>query len=199
MSREDGFGDLMTRLRGGDEEAATQVFRRFVHRLVALACGQFREREVFRADPEGLVQSAFGSFFARYERGQFVFDDWDELWGLLVVITLRKCGRQRDTLRALRRDAGREIPWLFAGDAGSAYEAVDQGPSPAEAAALADLVAHLLDRMGSQERTVVELTLQGYTTMEVAARLERTERTVWRVREGLRERLHSWLGAEGEA
>jgi hypothetical protein len=51
-----------------------------------------------------------GSFFARLGRGRLEFDGWEQLWGLLVVITLRKCGKQRDYLRArLRIPAGRFV------------------------------------------------------------------------------------------
>src|SRR5689334_988125 len=79
MSDAGGFDILLDRLRSGEGDAATEVYRRFVRRLVGLACRQFDSRVRIRADCEGVVQSAFKSFFARCERGEFLLTDWDAL------------------------------------------------------------------------------------------------------------------------
>jgi RNA polymerase sigma-70 factor, ECF subfamily len=191
MSTSDSFIELIARLRGRDEDAASEIFRRFVRRLVALAFRQFDVRDHASADPEGIVQSALGSFFARLGRSDLDFDGWEQLWGLLVVITLRKCGKRRDYLRAQRRDPKRGTV------AGSldAEGAVDRDPSPLEVVMLADLVQHLLEGLDPTERGIMELTLEGYTAREVAERLGRSERSVWRVREGVRERLRLLIDA----
>jgi RNA polymerase sigma-70 factor (ECF subfamily) len=191
MNPGDSFSGLPERLLVGDEEAEARVFRRFVHRLVGLACGQFRRGEVPGADPEGVVQSAFGSFFRRLRRGELEFDGWRGIWGLLSVITLRKCGRRREYLRARRRSAetaadGRDLCRELAG----------REPTPLEAATLADLVRLLFARLGPTERDVVALTLEGYTVREVAERLGRSERSVWRIRECVRSRLRRLIDGD---
>jgi RNA polymerase sigma-70 factor (ECF subfamily) len=191
MSPNDSFTELVARLRARDEDAASDIFRRFVGRLTALACRQFDARDRIGADPEGVVQSALGSFFARVGRSQLEFDGWEELWGLLVVITLRKCGKRRDYLRARRRDPGRRA----VADPPDAAEAVDRDPTPLEAVMLADLVQRLLKGLDPTERGIMELTLEGYTAREVSERLGRSERSIWRVREGVRERLHRLIDA----
>jgi RNA polymerase sigma-70 factor (ECF subfamily) len=180
----DPFSVVMDQLRTGDESAATQVFRRFVRRLVGLACRQFRSGEIAVADPEGVVQSAFRSLFRRIRNGQFEIDGWQGLWGLLTIITLRKCGQRRSYLRAKRRTAG-ALP--VGTDVWRA--AIDRDPTPLEAATMADLVRSLLDRLDPIEKDIVALTLEGYTASEVAEQLDRSERTVWRIREGVRARL----------
>ena len=184
------FESLMTRLRAGDDEAAAVVFHRYARRLVALACRQFDAWITTKADPEDIIQSVFKSFFVRCELGQFEVDDWENLWCLLAVITLRKCGERRDYLRAERRDAAREValrvsiesrePW---------WQAIDREPTPYEAAMLADLVKGLLLDLDREARQIAELSLQGYTAEEVADRFGRSERTVWRLRQKLRNRL----------
>jgi RNA polymerase sigma-70 factor (ECF subfamily) len=191
MSTNDSFMGLVARLRAGDEDAASEIFRRFVRRLVALACRQFDARDRAGADPEGVVQSALGSFFARVGRSQLEFGGWEELWGLLVVITLRKCGKRRDYLRARRRDPGLRA----VAEPSDAAEAVDRDPTPLEAVILADLVQRLLKGLDPTERGIMELTLEGYTAREVSERLGRSERSVWRVREGARRRLHRLIDA----
>src|SRR5262249_7517072 len=115
-------------------------------------------------------------------------------WGLLVVITLRKCGKRRDYLRARRRD-----PKHRAADRAVAGEAVDRDPTPPEGVMLADLVQRLLEGLDPTERGIMELTLEGYTAREVSERLGRSERSVWRVREGVRERLRRLIDADADA
>lgn len=184
------FGALMARLRDGDDDAATAIVGRFLRRLVALSSSQFEASIRHKADPEDVVQSAYKSFFARYGRGDFEFADWDGLWGMLAVITLRKCYRRRNYLLAGRRDAGRETSApTTGGDPESRWEFIDRAPTPPEAAMFAETVEGLLEGLGRAERDIVELSLQGYTTPEIAARLGRSRRTVQRVRERLKAHL----------
>src|SRR5438552_2680938 len=90
----ESFPDLMARLRAGDADAAARVFERFAHRLAALAQVHLDGRTRRLVDPEDVLQSVFRSFFARHADGQLDLADWDGLWALLVVLTLRKCGRK---------------------------------------------------------------------------------------------------------
>ena len=104
---DDDFRDLMARLRAGDDAAETLVFRRFVDRLIVLASHQFDAWMRDHADVEGVVLSAYKSFFIRNGRGDFDLAGWDDLWALLAYITLRKCGKRQRFARAARRDAAR--------------------------------------------------------------------------------------------
>ncbi|HEX8201597.1 MAG TPA: sigma-70 family RNA polymerase sigma factor [Isosphaeraceae bacterium] len=197
MAEDDSFIDLIARLQRGDEDAAAAVFRRYLHRLIALASKQFDGRLRHKADPEDVVQSAFKSFFVRLGDGQFDLADWESLWGLLAVITLRKCYRRRDYLLAERRDVGRELTRPMAEDgSGSRWEFVDHEPTPLEAAILAETVQGLLDRLERPERQIVDLSLQGYTTPEIVAQLNRSQRTVQRVRERAKSYLNRLLAEE---
>ncbi len=188
----DSFTELMARLRADDQDAATAVYRKFIHRLIGLARNQFDESFRARADYEDVVQSVFKSFFARQRAGQFDLGDWDALWGLLVAITLRKCSRRRGYLRARRRDAAREVG--SAGSGQAAWDAVDREPTPLEAAMLTETVAEWLDDLKSSERAIMELYLQGLTVADVARRLDRSERTVRRVRQHVEARLLERVG-----
>lgn len=175
------FADVMGRLRAGDARAATQVFERFAQRLIGLARRRLNRRLRNKVDPEDVLQSAFRSFFGRQE--QFQFADWDSLWALLVVLTWRKCARQADLYGAARRAVEREVP------SARELEAMDREPSPAEAAVLADTVAELLRRSAPRDRPILELSLQGYTGLEVSEQAGCTERTVRRVLARARDRL----------
>src|SRR5262245_50635962 len=109
MTDENSFAGLMERLRWGEDAAAREVFQRFARRLIALARRKFDHQLAHRVDPEDVVQSAFKSFFLRHREGKFQFGDWNGLWSLLTLITIRKCVDRVEYHRAERRDVGREV------------------------------------------------------------------------------------------
>jgi RNA polymerase sigma factor (sigma-70 family) len=194
MRDDGGFEELMARLRAGDDAAATLVFRRYVRRLIALAARQFAAWMRDRADVEDVVLSAYRSFFLRNGRGEFQVDDWDQLWSLLAVITVRKCSKRRKHLRAARRDAGRDVS-LPEPDEDEKAWIPDRAPTPAEAAILTETVEQLLRVMTPDDRAIVEQILIGYTAEEVAERLDCSERTVRRVRQRAKSRLQRLIAA----
>ena len=69
MPSHDSFAQLMSRLKEGDQAAAAEVFGRFVAGSVSLASNQFDSWLRLKVDVEGVVQSAFKSFFVRPRRG----------------------------------------------------------------------------------------------------------------------------------
>jgi RNA polymerase sigma-70 factor (ECF subfamily) len=194
MSPESSFADLMARLRAGDATAAAQFFERFAHRLVALAQGHLDGLTRRLVDPEDVLQSVLRSFFVRHAGGQFELADWDGLWAMLVVMTLRKCGRQVHRFRAARRDVRREVTLPVGRDELVEWEALADGPTPAEAATLCDLIEQLRRSSGPDDWPVVALCLQGHTHLEVANQVGCTERTVRRVAARTRQRLQRLCG-----
>jgi RNA polymerase sigma-70 factor (ECF subfamily) len=189
VSAGDSFAGFLVRLQAGDSGAARELFRRFTGQLIALARrrvdGPFRHK----VDPEDVVQSAYKSFFARYRDAKLEMGNWDGLWGLLTVITLRKCSERFAYHRAARRDAGREVSAPAAEERAPWTEPLGREPTPLEAVELCETVDRLLSGMDEDERAVVELSLQGYTTREISNQLGRAERTVRLLREGVRKRL----------
>jgi RNA polymerase sigma-70 factor (ECF subfamily) len=186
----DSFPRFLVRLQARDGEAAREVCRRFTAQLIALARRRFAPAFRCKVDPEDVVQSAYKSFFLRYGEGRMEVDDWRGLWGLLTLITLRKCAERVRYHRAGRRDLAREVstppgdedevPWR---------EVAGREPTPDEAAELAETVDRLLASLSEDERPVIELSLQGYSAPEISQRLDRAERTVRRLRERVRSRL----------
>jgi RNA polymerase sigma-70 factor (ECF subfamily) len=190
MSASDSFNDVMARLRVGDETAAREIFQRFVQKLVQLARRQFDAVLRRKVDPEDVVQSAYKSFFLRYGEGKLEVEGWGNLWGLLTLITLRKCLDRVKYHRAAGRDAQREAA-AQPGAAGAEpwWEAVAREPTPEEAAVLAETVEQLLRDLDEEERPVLEMSLQGYTTQEISQQLVLAERSVRRLRERFRKQL----------
>ena len=182
----------MVRLHSGDDAAAGELFARFTHQLIALALRHIDMGLRHKVDPEDIVQSAFKSFFFRYGAGNLDVANWNSLWGLLTLIAVRKCAERVAYHTAERRDAAREVTAL-PGDEPAAF-AVPLGrePTPLEAAVLSETVEQLFASLDEEERPILELSLQGYSTREIGDRLGRAERTVRLLREGVRHRLERW-------
>jgi RNA polymerase sigma factor (sigma-70 family) len=185
----DSFADFLTRLQAGDDAAAQELFGRFTHQLIALARHRIGAGLRHKVDPEDVVQSAYKSFFLRYGEGNLEAVNWNSLWGLLTLITVRKCAERVAYHRAERRDAAREVAAPRGEDAAPAPEPFGREPTPLEAAVMGETVEQLLAGLNKDDRPVLELSLQGYTTQEVSERLGRAERTVRLVRERVRHRL----------
>jgi RNA polymerase sigma-70 factor (ECF subfamily) len=193
----DSFSLTIARLRAGDDAAARAVFRRFAERLIGVAHHHIAGRLRHRIDPEDVVQSAFKSFFVRQQADTLEVRDWDSLWGLLALITVRKCVKRVEHEQAQCRDARREVH-LPGGASAPDRSLMDREPSPEEAVMLAEVVEELLGEFDAADRAVIELSLQGCGTLEVSERLGRAERTVRRLRERARSLLQARLdGAAG--
>jgi RNA polymerase sigma-70 factor (ECF subfamily) len=185
----DSFAEFLARLRTGDDDAANELFRRFAGQLLGLARGRIDAGLRHKVDPEDVVQSAFKSFFFRYGEGDLGFVNWDSLWGMLTLITVRKCAERVAYHRADRRDAAREAPAPHGDEAAPSPDTFGREPTPLEAAVLGETVDQLFAGLDEDERPVLELSLQGYTTRDISERLGRAERTVRLLREGIRHRL----------
>jgi RNA polymerase sigma-70 factor (ECF subfamily) len=200
MAADDSFAELMGRLRSGEGEAAREVFVRFARRLIGLARQHLDARLAVKVDPEEVVQSAYKSFFLRHREGDLEVGNWDGLWGVLTLITLRKCADRAAYYRAEKRDVARETAAPRPDDStpGMAEAfALDREPLPDEAAVLAETVEALFRSVDDpDERAILELSLQGYTAAEISDRLGRAERSVRRLRERVRKRLER-MQAEG--
>ena len=185
----------MTRLRGGDDRAAAEVFRRFTHRLIGLARSRLDHLIRRKVDPEDILQSVYRTFFRRYARGAFDLESWDGLWGMLTVITVRKCDYRRKFFRAACRDVQREVAPPDAADpTAPEIEALARDPTPSEAARLAETVELLMRELTGREREMLALSLEGHSVAEISGRVARTERTVQRVLKRVRQRLEELRG-----
>lgn len=190
MSANDSVATLMDRLRTGEDAAAREVFVRFAARLAGLARRHLDGRLAVKVDPEDVVQSAYKSFFLRQREGDLDVGSWDGLWGVLTVITLRKCADRAAYYRAEKRDVARETRANTESTPAVYDLALDREPNPEEAAALAETVEALFRSIeDADERAILELSLQGHTATEISEQLGRAERSVRRLRERVRKRL----------
>jgi RNA polymerase sigma-70 factor, ECF subfamily len=190
MQPDSSFADLMERLRRGDEDAARRIVEAFFRRLIGLARLRLEGPILAKEGPEDVVQSALASFFRRQASDPFELTSWDSLWGLLSVITLRKCGHRIEYYLAQIRDIRREAGALdtSSDESTAPWQAIAREPTPSEAAALRDTLGQLLKDMDERERNVVQLTLEGYSVPEISRKVGRSEYLVRKLLERIKER-----------
>jgi len=190
MPPDPSFDALMNRLQAGDQDAAVQIFDRFTRRLIGLARAHLDTLIRQKVDPEDVVQSVYKSFFHRFAEGEFDIASWGSLWGLLAVITVRKCGHCIEYFQSERRDVRAEAPLpRFTDGSASSWDVLASDPTPSQAAMLAETVADLMRTLDERNRQIVMLRLQGYQFAEIAELAGCTERTVQRVLK----RVRDWL------
>src|SRR3954468_14630714 len=90
VGEQDSIADLVQRWRRGDAEAAAELFARYAGRPTRVAENHLSRRGAAREGGEDVVQSVFRTFFRRCAEGQFRVDGANQLWRLLVKITLLK-------------------------------------------------------------------------------------------------------------
>jgi DNA-directed RNA polymerase specialized sigma24 family protein len=189
-------------LKAGGDSAAQPLWERYFHRLVHLARARLRpaRRTGAIADEEDAALSAFDSFCRGATQGRFPnLADRDDLWRLLVVITVRKVLGQLDRQAAQKRGGGQLVgeSALIGADAaglGGLDRLAGDEPSPELAALVVDEYHRLRDSLRSEAlRQVLDLRLEGHTRAEIARRLGCAERTVKRKLEVIRE---AWLQGE---
>jgi RNA polymerase sigma-70 factor (ECF subfamily) len=187
---DDQSANLLDRWRGGDQQAAEALFQRYVQRLIAVARSRLSTKLSRRIDAEDVIQSAYRSFFLGVRDGRYLFERGGDLWRLLVAITLHKLQHQVEVHTAGKRSIKRERP-IDSGDvlAGIDTERLTREPSPLEAAAVIDELERIMRDLEPLYRRMVELRLQGHSLEEIAADTKRSERTVRRVFERIKEEL----------
>lgn len=178
------------------ESFADAIFNRYARRLMHVAGERLGAKLRSKVSPEDIVQSAFKSFFRRQREFHFENDGADGLWGLLVVITVRKCAKWADAYGAAKRDARMEISLQGTPVDGQQWrELVSREPGPEEALLLTELVEGLMGRLDGRQREIVALRMQGFEVNEIADQVRASQRTVARVTAQAKELLRGLLAA----
>jgi len=109
MSPDPSFADLLRRVRGGDQAAATELVRRYEPAIRRSLRLRLDPRLRCICDSMDLCQAVLCSFFVRAARGQYELDTPQQLLNLLMTMARHKLSKaRRDQLRA-RRDARRVV------------------------------------------------------------------------------------------
>ena len=179
------IGDLVA--SEAADSAAHKLWERYFDRLVHLARDRLRAMSRGPADAEDAALSAFDSFCRGAAAGRFPrVRDRDDLWPLLVTLTVRKAADQVRRERRLKRGGGRvrgeqELGRADPESRGFLDEIVGREPTPELAAMMAEQYVHLLGCLADETlRRIAAWKLEGDSNEAIAARLGCGRRTVER-------------------
>ncbi|MEM0924667.1 MAG: sigma-70 family RNA polymerase sigma factor [Planctomycetota bacterium] len=186
------FQAFLRSLQAGEPTAANRLFAEYSERLVKLAAKNIHPALIKRFDGEDVVQSVFRSFYRRQEEGQFQIEHSQQLWQLLVTLTLCKTRSHARRHTADRRDA--RADHTIADQA----ELLDRHPSDAEALLLWEEIDTVL--VGLPERTaeIIAMRLEGMNRSAIAKRLDLSRQTIHRILKLVQQRLQDRLQTESE-
>ncbi|MCY2964120.1 MAG: sigma-70 family RNA polymerase sigma factor [Planctomycetota bacterium] len=183
---------LLRRIQTGgqgpsEQDAATELYLRYARRLHGLATRQTSEDLKQKVDPEEIVQSVFRTFFRRAADGAYDIPQGEELWRLLLVMTLNKIRRASEYHRAKRRDYRRT---MSVGD-DKIFQHLEQSSFEDESALqlLRLVVEDLISQLPEPQSEMVRLRIEGYEVDEIATFTRRSKRTVERTLQRFRDRM----------
>ncbi len=180
--------DLYQRHRGDEAEATERLFFYFAERLSRLAQQYLSPRLAARVDGEEVMQSALKSFLMRATAGSFRIENSQDMWKLLVTITVRKAREQVRHHTAERRNIQREAAQPLLGEA-AIVDQLTEEPSLAEAVACAEEIDRLVKDDLPEYARVLELRLADYSIREIAEDMNLTKGTVGAILNVFKSRL----------
>lgn len=160
------------------EMFASEVFRRYSIRLLHLANDRLGKDVRGKLSPEDVVQSAFKSFFRRLKDFRLERDGADAIWGLLSIITIRKCKKWDAFYRCDKRAVQREKPddSRLAGQ----VRHTSTEPGPLDVLIVEELLEKLFNEFEPRQQQMILLRMDGCSVDEIAVQCQSSCRTVAR-------------------
>ncbi|AMV27258.1 ECF sigma factor [Gemmata sp. SH-PL17] len=180
MSAEGSITRFLGPLRAGDEGAVQKLWEAYYERLVSLARKKLGSAPRRAADEEDAALSAFDNFCRGAVEGRFPrLLDRDDLWQILLVLTVRKTANLLKRENALKRGGRAQPIALSASDANGddtvLAELIDREPEPGVVVEVAEECRRLLEILDDPElRAVAVWKMEGHTNEEIAAKLGRS-------------------------
>ncbi|HEY2411230.1 MAG TPA: ECF-type sigma factor [Pirellulaceae bacterium] len=169
-------------LQAGNQDAAQGLWERYFQQLVQLAHKRLPNRLRRHTDDEDVALSAFKSFCRGAAAGRYPqLADREDLWRLLVTITAHKAIHAARHAQRLKR-GGRDHAVLDEASAeGALQEVIGREPTPQFSLQVAEEFDELLEMLGDATLQAVAVAkMEGYTSAEIAQKLNCTVRTVER-------------------
>ena len=178
----------LVQLKDGDPGAAQQLWNTYFLRMVKAARCKLHGSHVRMADEEDVALSAFKSFCRGTQDGRFPQShEHQDPWPLLLALTNHKAiDLVRHERRIKRAGTGQQRARLAdpeeAADAGIGLsQLIGKEPDPEATFQIAEECQDMLDRFSDTILRAIALwKMEGFTSAEIAAKLDCTTRTVER-------------------
>lgn len=192
----ESVSDWIAQLKLGDQQAAYRLWKRFFGQLRAIARAKLGAFPRAARDEEDVALSALNALFTGAMEGQFEqFETRDDFWQLAMVILSRKASNLRRSLRVRQEIAATDL--MSSGnleDKNSVMEQAVQALSVESGIeSLGIDCEELLSMVDDRLRRVALLKLAGLTNQEIAASQDRSEKTIERYLQQIRQ---TWIEAD---
>jgi len=177
--------DLLEAFRSGQMDASTRLYMKYADRLIGMTARKSSSELAAKVDPEDIVQSVFRTFFRRVEKGQYDVPEGEDIWKLLLVITLNKIRAVVAFNRAAKRDMRRTRSDAMVEEAVAKADDKDE----IALATLRIVIDELLSDQLEMNQKIIRQRIEGYDILEIAQNVNRSKRTVERVLQEFRARL----------
>jgi RNA polymerase sigma factor (sigma-70 family) len=165
MEEPETFQALIGRVRAGDEEAATELVRRYEPMVRRAARVRLADPRLGRVlDSMDICQSVMASFFVRAALGQYELQTPDQLLKLLATMARNKMANQAHGQRAARRDVRRVDHGAAAAD-----DVAARGGTPSRQVAARELLDLARARLAPDELALLDLRQDGLDWAAIAS------------------------------
>jgi RNA polymerase sigma-70 factor (ECF subfamily) len=182
---EEELKQFLARIRGGDEDAARELLRRYEAKVRLVVRRQLPKLLRSRFDSQDFVQSIWGSFFRRIKDSPLELEDVGNLIGFLARAARNKVIDEYRRASSRKHDMRREES---ISESAQSRELADASETASEVAEAGEALSQLQGLLPENRRGLLELKAAGFSSAEIAVRLGLSERTVRRVIEDLRRR-----------
>jgi RNA polymerase sigma-70 factor (ECF subfamily) len=166
---DDEFAELIARVRRGDEPAAAELVAKFESIIRRRARRLLGPALRIHLDSVDIAQSVNRTLLIGLRRASFAISTPEELTKLALTLVRRKVARH---WRKRKREAQCRMLNDATGPADRQVAArTSQVRGVADPLETAETVRQVLDRLEGLDRQLVELRLEGYTTVEAAGKL----------------------------
>ena len=164
MTNEDTLRALLDRIRAGDQQAATELVRRYEPALRRAVRLRLRGRQLRRSlDSSDVCQAVFLRFFVRVATGRYDLDTPEQVLKLLMTMARHQIINEALHQQAAKRDCRR-----VARAGVEEWEVLAPGSSPSQHVAAVELLEKARDLLPPGEWQLLQLRKEGREWSDIA-------------------------------
>ncbi len=203
MNEAHSVSKLLLGLQDGNQEAAKEIWDRFIDKLIRAADKSLKNLPRRHVDEEDVAQSAFNSFFRGAKDKRFKkLENREDLWQILAMITERKAIKVIRRELAPKRGGGRVrgesvFEHMLSESAANHDIGNVHDPDPQLTEEFTQNVRELLEYLDDSLRQVAIRRLEGFSNPEIASNLKISNRSVERKVSLIKDKWKAVLDQDG--